>query len=430
MLAHVRCGSVPIRAGPTGSGSAAEEGGGSPAARPAAAPDASYIVFGRPPLGEEEVAAVAAVMRSGWVGSGPRVQEFEERFAEYVGTRYAVALSSGTAALHLALLALELRPGDEVITTPLTFVATANAILHARAVPVFADVDPETMNLDPEAVERRITPRTRALLPVHLAGRPCDMDALREIAGRHGLHVVEDAAHAIEALHRGRHAGALGDAGCFSFYVTKNMTTVEGGMLCTDRAELADRARVHALHGLSADAWARFGDSGYRHYEAVLPGFKYNMTDLEAVIGLVQLPKLEAWLERRRQLWARYDEAFADLPCRRPPGEAPGTRHARHLYTLRIREAEAGLSRDAFVAALHRRGVGTGVHYRSMATHRYFRERLGLRPEDAPVAYAIGEETVSLPLSPALTDEQVERVVEAVRAVLRGGTGPPCASSS
>jgi dTDP-4-amino-4,6-dideoxygalactose transaminase len=378
-----------------------------------------YIVFGRPSIGEEEIEAVVSVLRSGWIGTGPRANQFEARFAEYVGCRHAVAVASGTASLHLAMLAQGLAPGDEVLTTPLTFVATANAILHADAIPVFVDVDRDSMNLAAERLEAAIGARTRAVLPVHLAGRPCDMDPILEVARHHDLRVIEDAAHAIGAVDRGRKIGSIGDVTCFSFYVTKNITTIEGGMICTDREEVATAARVRGLHGLSKDAWARFGDEGYQHYEATALGYKYNLTDLQAAIGLVQLSKLEPGLERRRAIWKHYDSCFADLPCRLPFPEAQGSRHARHLYTLLIDADPCRITRDEFMRSMHEKGIGTGVHYRALHIQPYYRRTFGFRPEDFPIAWEIGEQTVSLPLSADLSDIEVERVVDGVRGILR-----------
>lgn len=377
-----------------------------------------YVVFGRPVLGEEEVSAVVEVLRSGWIGTGPRARELEARFAEYVGCAHAVAVASGTAALHLSMLSLNLEPGDEVITTPLTFVATANAVLHAGAVPVFSDVDRTTMNLDPAQLEARIGPRTRAILPVHLAGRPCEMDAILEIAARHDLAVIDDAAHAIGAEYHGKRIGSLCDASCFSFYVTKNMTTAEGGMLCTNDEQIAAAARVRGLHGLTKDAWSRFSDEGYQHYQALELGYKYNLTDIAAALGLVQLPKIESWLEHRTAVWARYDEAFTDLPCRCPAPAAPDTRHARHLYTLLVDPLECGIDRDALMLRLHEKGIGTGVHYRALHVQPLYRARLGHRPEDFPAAYEIGEQTLSLPLGADLTENEVDRVIDAVRGAV------------
>jgi dTDP-4-amino-4,6-dideoxygalactose transaminase len=381
-----------------------------------------FLVFGAPRFADEEIAEVVATLRSGWIGSGPRVARFEEAFRAEIGAAHATALHSCTAALHLSLLALGLRPGDEVITTPMTFVATANAILHAGAVPVFVDCDRATGLIDPDRVAAAVTPRTRALLPVHLYGRPCAMDALLEIAREHDLHVVEDAAHALEAVYRGRRIGTIGDATCFSFYVTKNITTGEGGMVTTGSAALAGEVRTMALHGLTKDAWRRFSDAGYRHYEAITAGFKYNMMDLQAALGIHQLTHVDEWLRRREQIWARYDEAFADHAVVRPAPVEPDTVHARHLYTLLIDSAHTGLDRDTFMERLFDRRIGTGVHYHAVHLHRYYRERFGYAPDDFPNARYLSERTVSLPLSPHLTDEDVAHVIDSVRAVLEAAS--------
>jgi dTDP-4-amino-4,6-dideoxygalactose transaminase len=380
---------------------------------------APYIIFGAPSIGADEVAAVSRTLDSGWIGTGPRVHEFQRAFAAYVGARFALATSSCTAALHLAMVASGVEPGDEVITTPLTFCATANAIVHTGGTPVFADCAKDTMNIDPAAVEAAVTPRTKAILPVHFGGRPVDMDALTAIARRHNLLVIEDAAHAIETAYRGRKVGSISDLTCFSFYVTKNMTTGEGGMVTTNDAELANKIRVYGLHGMSADAWARFSDEGYKHYDTVFAGFKYNLTDLAAALGLVQLPKLDGWLQRRVHIWEHYDREFADLPVILPAAPEVNTVHARHLYTLLVTD-DSPVTRDDFMLEMHRRGIGTGVHYRALHTHTYYQKRWGFRSEQFPNAAWIGERTVSLPLTPKLTDGDVERVVAAVREVLRG----------
>jgi dTDP-4-amino-4,6-dideoxygalactose transaminase len=275
----------------------------------------------------------------------------------------------------------------------------------------------DTLNIDPAAIEAAITPRTKAILPVHFAGRPADMDAISALAKRHGLFVIEDAAHAIESVYKGRKIGSISDFTCFSFYVTKNMTTGEGGMVTTNDPELAKRIQVYGLHGMSADAWSRFSDAGYKHYDVVFPGFKYNLTDMAASLGLAQLPRVPAWLERREQIWARYDAAFADLPLLLPAPAEPDTVHARHLYTVRLTDG-ARVSRDQFLTAMHRRGIGTGVHYRALHVHPYYRERWGFRPEQFPNAYWTGERTVSLPLSPKLSEQDVERVIHATREIL------------
>ena len=375
-----------------------------------------FLTFGAPLIGEAEIDEVVDSLRSGWLGTGPKVARFERDFAAYKGVEQAVAVNSCTAALHLSLLAAGLAPGDEVITTPLTFCATVNAILHAGATPVLADVDPVTFNLDPAAVAARITPRTRAVLPVHFAGRPCDMGALMALAEHHDLRVIEDCAHAIESRYDGRPVGTIGDFGCFSFYVTKNVVTGEGGMILTRRAEDAARLKRLALHGMSQDAWRRFSDSGYRHYQVVECGFKYNMMDLQAAIGLHQLARVEASWQRRRAIWARYQAAFADLPVIRPAEPDPQARHAHHLYTLLIDEGRCGRTRDSFLEYMTAQRIGVGVHYLSLPEHPYYQDRLGWRPEDTPEAMRIGRQTVSLPLSPALTDADVDDVIQAVRS--------------
>jgi dTDP-4-amino-4,6-dideoxygalactose transaminase len=377
-----------------------------------------FLVFGAPRFSDAAVDEVVETLKSGWIGSGPRVARFEQAFRAYTGAAHATALHSCTAALHLSLLALGLRPGDEVITTPMTFVATANAILHSGAVPVFVDCDRATGLIEPDRVAAAVTPRTRVLLPIHLYGRPCAMDAILEIARTHDLHIVEDAAHAIEASYQGRKIGTIADATCFSFYVTKNLTTGEGGMVTTGSAAIAGDVRTMALHGLTKDAWQRFSDAGYKHYEAVTAGFKYNMMDLQAALGVHQLGQLDAWLGRRTAIWERYDAAFAGLPVITPVPPEPDTVHARHLYTLLVDSAVAGLDRDTFMQRLFERRIGTGVHYHAVHLHRYYRERFGYRPDDFPNARWISERTVSLPLSPHLDDEDVSWVIGAVREVL------------
>ena len=377
-----------------------------------------YLVFGRPQILQVEIDEVVATLHSGWIGAGPRVARFERAFRDYIGAPEAVAVQSGTAALHLALVVSGLGPGDEVIVPAMTFAATANAVIHAGGRPVFADVDRETMCVDADDVARRVTDRTRAIVAVHFAGRPCDMDRLLDLADSHRLRVIEDCAHAVETRYRGRRAGTLGDLGAFSFYVTKNMTTGEGGVVTTANAGWAARARTLALHGLSADAWSRFSDDGYKHYEVLEPGFKYNMTDLQAALGLHQLQRIEANLLRRTAIWARYDEEFADLPVILPSPQEDDTRHARHLYTILVDIDRLTVGRDDVMMALHRQRIGTGVHYRALHLHGYY-GTLGYRPGDFPNAEWISDRTISLPLSPAMTDEDVDDVVFAVRRTLK-----------
>jgi dTDP-4-amino-4,6-dideoxygalactose transaminase len=296
-----------------------------------------------------------------------------------------------------------------------------NAIIHSGATPVLADVDPRTMNIDPAEVERRLTPRTRAILPVHFAGRPCRLEALGAIVDRHGLRLIEDCAHAIEAEYHGRSAGTFGDFGCFSFYVTKNIVTGEGGMVLCRREEDANRVKTLALHGMSRDAWRRFSDSGYKHYQVVECGFKYNMMDLQAAIGIHQLARVEPYWRRRREIWERYREAFAALPLTLPAPEEPNTRHARHLFTVLVDEARTGVSRDAFLEAMTANRIGVGVHYLSIPEHPYYQQAFGWRPEDYPNAMGIGRQTVSLPLSARLADSDVGEVIAAVRRITSSG---------
>lgn len=373
------------------------------------------LVFGQPLLGEAEIEEVVATLRSGWLGTGPKTQRFEQDFASYKGVTRAVAVNSCTAALHLALVSAGIGEGDEVVTTPLTFCATTNAILHAGATPILADVEADSMNIDPERIESVITPRTKAILLVHFAGRPCRMDAILEIAKRHGLLVIEDCAHAIETTYHGRPAGTLGDYGCFSFYVTKNATTGEGGMILAKDDAALDRAKVLALHGMTKDAWKRFSESGYKHYQVVEQGFKYNMTDLQAAIGIHQLRRVDSSWNQRQDVWNRYDAAFADLPLTRPAVSEPDTRHALHLYTLLVDETAAGITRDDFLAEMAKANIGVGVHYLALPEHPLYQDRLGWRPEQCPIATRIGRQTVSLPISPKMTYDDVEDVVLAVR---------------
>ena len=379
----------------------------------------NFLVFGAPDLREEEIREVVECLRSGWIGSGPRVARFEHAFSEHTGIPYAVALNSCTAALHLSLMASGVGPGDEVITTPLTFCATVNAIIHSGATPVLADVDSTTMNIDPVAVEERITDKTRAIVPVHFAGNPCDMDALVTISRSHNLKLIEDCAHAVETEYRGEKVGTFGDFGCFSFYVTKNVTTGEGGMVITSDEASAAQIKELALHGLSKDAWARFGDAGYKHYYVNDVGFKYNMMDLQASIGLHQLGRVEASWKRRREIWQRYNDALADLPIELPPEAGPESRHSHHLYTILIDPERCGISRDTFLEAMTTRNIGVGVHYVSIPEHPYYHDTFGWCVNDFPSATRIGRQTASLPLSPALSDEDVGDVVAAVKDVLQ-----------
>jgi dTDP-4-amino-4,6-dideoxygalactose transaminase len=377
-----------------------------------------FVEFSRPAIGPEECAAVAEAMQSGWLSCGPRVKEFEAAFAAFVGARYAVAVNSCTAALHLSLLAAGIGPGDEVITTPLTFCATANAILHTGANPVFADIDQVTMNIAPAAIEAAITPRTRVILPVHFGGRPAEMRHLRRIARSRGLALIDDAAHCVDASIGGDRVGTLADFSCFSFYATKNLTTGEGGMITTSSREHADWLRVASLQGMSKDAWARYSRSAGHMYEVVMAGFKCNMTDPQAAMGLTQLRRLPEMQARRAAIWRQYDEAFADLPVTRPADPAPGTTHAHHLYTLLVDEGLTGYSRDGLREALRDRGIGTSVHFTALHLFPFYADRLALARGMFPNAEFVSDRTVSLPFTPALSDDEVGLVIDSVRELL------------
>jgi dTDP-4-amino-4,6-dideoxygalactose transaminase len=385
-----------------------------------------FLVFGRPAIGEEEIAEVVDTLRSGWIGFGPKCLRFEQEFAGYVQAEHALSVNSATAALHLALLAAGVGPGDEVITTPLTFVATANVITHVGAIPVFVDVDPGTQNIDPALVERAVTRRTRAVMPVHMTGWPCDMAAIGQIAERHGLTVIEDAAHAAETWYRGSKVGSISRFTAFSFYATKNLTTGEGGMLTTDDGSVIDRLRTLRLHGLDKDAWKRYSPGGFMPYQALEPGYKYNMTDIQASLGLHQLARLERSLEVRERIWAMYDAAFADVPGVRV-GRLPrsmGTRHARHLYTLELDLDRLECDRGRFMSALSAENIGTGIHFVPVHLHQYYRDTYGTRRGDFPHAERIGDRTLSLPLSAAMSEDDARDVIAAVTKVARRHARP------
>jgi len=381
-------------------------------------PSEEFLIFGAPLISDEEEREILSCLRTGWLGTGPKVAQLEREFRDYKGAPYAVAVNSCTAALHLSMLAAGIGPGDEVITTALTFCATVNTIIHAGAKPVLVDVDPATFNIDPREVAAKITSHTKAIIPVHFAGLACDMDALVTIARRRGLMIVEDCAHAVETTYKGKQAGTFGNFGCFSFYVTKNMTTGEGGMILTTDERHADRLKILALHGMSKDAWRRFSDEGYKHYYVVECGYKYNMMDIQAAIGIHQLRRIQKNWERRQEIWATYQREFSGLPLTLPAQPDEGTRHAYHLYTVLIDPERTNLTRDQFIADMTAENIGVGVHYQSIPVHPYYQERFGWRPEDYPHSLRIGQQTVSLPLSPKLTDHDVADVIRAVHKVL------------
>ena len=400
----------------------------------------SFLPFSPPLIGEEEIAEVVDTLRSDWITTGPKVKRFEEDFAAYLGAEAALALSSGTAAMHVALAALGIGPGDAVVTTPMTFCSTVHVIEQVGARPVLVDVDPETLNLDPAKVREAVADRNgkpggggpvKAILPVHLYGHPCGIDALLEVASQYRLAIVEDSAHALPARYKGRTIGASGNqrgcpvATCFSFYATKNLTTAEGGMLTGSR-EFIEEARIWSLHGMSRDAWKRYTSTGSWFYEVIRPGFKYNMTDLQASIGLHQLRKLPRFHGRRREIVQLYNAAFSGLEGLQLPVEQESVEHAWHLYVLRIDEGRLGISRDEFIKQLSARNIGSSVHFIPVHLHPYYRDKYRYRPEDFPVAFRAYQSIVSLPLSPRMTGQDVNDVIEAVREIV----GKPLVASA
>ena len=376
------------------------------------------VSFAPPDLGEGELAEVCATLASGWLSTGPRVHRFEREFAAYVGAPHALALSSCTAGLHLALLASDIGAGHEVITTPLTFCATANVVVHAGARPIFADIDETTWNLDPAATAAAITPHTRAIIPVHYAGRPVHMQAFEAIARPQGIVLIEDAAHCVEGVDAGRKVGAIGDFTCFSFYATKNLTTGEGGMVTTANGTAAERMRILSMHGIDRDAWSRYAPGGRSDYAVRMAGFKYNMMDLQAAIGLHQLARLRSMHARRAAIVARYDAALADLPLVLPAPVPQGSVHGHHLYPVLVDPAIAAVTRDALQDSLRARGISTSVHFRALHLQPFYQERYAFARGMFPNAECVSDRTLSLPLSSALTEADIDRVIEALHECL------------
>ncbi len=384
----------------------------------------SFLPFALPDIGEEEIAEVVDALRSGWLTTGPKTQRFEKEFASFIGDdAQALAVNSATAGLHLVLEAQGVGPGDEVITTPYTFTATAGVVRHLGADPVFVDIDPRTFNLDPEKIERAITPRTKVILPVHFAGLACEMEPIIEIARRHGLKIVEDAAHALPATYRGQIVGALDtDATVYSFYATKTVTTGEGGMIVTRDEQIAERCRVMRLHGISRDAFDRYTSTEPAwHYEVIAPGFKYNLTDLAASIGIQQLKKAWDFQRRRAEMAARYDAELADQPVILPPKPHEDDVHSWHLYVIRLDHSVA-LNRDEFIRQMAARGIGCSVHFIPLHLHPYWRETYKLQPHHFPASWLAYERAVSLPLYTRMTEADQTRVIEAVGDVLASST--------
>jgi UDP-4-amino-4,6-dideoxy-N-acetyl-beta-L-altrosamine transaminase len=367
---------------------------------------------------EEEIQEVVDTLKSNWITKGPKTLAFEKEFAEYVGCKHAVAMNSCTAALHIALAASGIGRGDEVITTPMTFASTASTIIHTGARPVFVDIEPDTGCMDPSLIEDKITEKTRAIVPVHYAGQACDMDPIMDIAERHGLFVSEDAAHAINTTYKGKRVGSIGNATSFSFYATKNLTTAEGGMLTTNDDELADRARIMSLHGMSRNAWTRYQAGGSWYYEVEYPGFKYNMTDIQAALGLMQLRKIDRFQALREEYANMYNEAFREMEEIEIPHVKDYGVHAWHLYVIKVNHDHLIIDRNAFIEELTKRNIGTSVHFIPVHLHPYYSRQFGYKEGDFPAAEKMYSRIISLPLYPRMTKEDVQDVISAVQDIV------------
>lgn len=378
---------------------------------------AQYLPFHRPRIEQEEIDAMVAVLKTGWLTTGPKVKEFEEAFAQFIGARYALAVSSCTAALHLALDAIGLREGDEVLLPALTFTATAEVVTYFRAKPVLVDSEGCHFNLDPNELEEQVTPRTRAIIPVHFTGHPCDMESLTDLASRKNLPIIEDAAHAFPAKYRRRFVGTMGRLTAFSFYATKTLSTGEGGMITTEDDTLASRITMMRLHGLSKDAWKRYSAEGSWRYDVMEAGYKYNLTDMQAALGLAQLRKAEAMRQERTRLAELYTKGLAESQAFRLPEVSPDVQHAWHLYVILLRPGALTIHRDVMIEELRRRGIGTAVHFIPLNLHSYYQTRWGYRRGQFPVAEDYAERCLSLPLFPGMTSQDVERVIESLNEV-------------
>lgn len=379
---------------------------------------ANFLPFHVPDLGQEEINAVVEVIRSGWLTTGAKARQFENEFAAMVGARHAVAVNSCTASLHLALEAIGVREGDEVIVPTMTFAATAEVVTYFRAKPVLVDCTENTLNIDPKLIEEAITPRTKAILPVHFAGHPCEMDEIHAIAKAHGLYVIEDAAHALPAWYRGKMVGSLSDITCFSFYATKNITTGEGGMVVTNDAGVASRIRTMSLHGLSRDAWNRYTAHGSWYYEILSPGFKYNLTDMAAALGIAQLQKCERFWKSRDRIAAWYNEGLRDVPEVALPAAQAHVQHAWHLYAIQLDLGRLRIGRNDFIERLQQAQVGSSVHFIPLHLHPYYRDTYGYCASDFPTANAAFQRLVSLPLYSKMTEQDVRRVISTVRDII------------
>jgi len=377
-----------------------------------------FLPFCLPSIGKEEEGEVVDTLRSGWLTTGPRTQKFEQMLKNYIGCKYGICVSSCTAALHLSLVVLGIKEGDEVITSPITWPATANVIVHLGATPVFADVDKETLNIDPKEIESKITKRTKAIIPVHMAGQPCRMDEIKRIAKKHKLHIIEDAAHAIGAKYKGKKIGTLSDFTCFSFYPIKNITTGEGGLVATNNDKWAEKIRIYSLHGVSKDAWKRYSNKAKGYHEVIFPGFKYNMSDIQAALGLHQLPKLEEFIRQREHIVRQYNNVFSETPEITLIKHSSSIKHAHHLYIIALNTEKLNITRDDFVEAMRQENIGTGIHFKSLHIQAYYRKAFKFKKSDFPNASYFSDRILSLPLYPDMTQYDVDTVTKAVKKLI------------
>lgn len=380
----------------------------------------TFLPFSTPTIDDAEINEVVDSLKSGWITTGPKVKRFEEAFRAYVGARFAIPLSSATAGLHLTLLALGIGEGDEIITTPMTFASTVSMIVLCGATPVLADIEPGTLNIDVSKVRDKISPRTKAIIPVHFAGQSCDMDPLFALAAQYDLKIIEDAAHAAGTEYKGKRIGSLKSISIFSFHPNKNITTGEGGMVCTVNETLAEEISLLKFHGMNREAWKRFAASGSPNYDIMLPGFKYNMMDIQAAIGIHQLPKLDSFIDKRREIAEFYNRELADLDELALPAYAPyKQRHAWHLYTPLIRIEQLTIGRDRFMEELKKHNIGSGLHYKAIHHHAWYRKNMPVTDNELPIASYASDRILSLPLFPKMTMEDAGDVVEAVKDILR-----------
>ena len=373
----------------------------------------------RPNISDDEINEVVKTLKSDWITTGPKTKEFENELKKYIDCKHAIALNSCTAALHLSLVALGVKEGDEVITTPFTFVSTANVILHQKAKPIFVDIKKDNFNINPDLIEDKITSKTKAIITVDYAGHPCDYDKIQTITKKNNIHIIEDAAHALGAKYNGENIGKINDTTCFSFYATKNITTGEGGMVTTENNELAEKIRILSLHGISKDAWKRYSSEGSWFYEIIYPGYKYNFTDIQSSIGIHQIRRLKEFQKQKKKIVEIYNESFEKISGINPPVVRKNVEHAWHLYPITIEESKIGINRNQFIEELKKLNIGTSVHFIPIHMHRYYKEKFGFKDNDFPIASDVYKKILSLPLFSKMTENDAYDVINAIKIIIK-----------